>query len=247
MKKVGLVKIGGNILESQQNISTTISQLNVLLYKLKKFQKIIIIPGGGEYANFVRYIDNNLSIGDTLAHWEAILAMDKNAENLHRQFPLILLIDNFSNLYEHVREQSATPKLIIFQPFFFLYNNNELPHDWNVTSDSIALYLAFKLKLNICYLIKDIDGIFDNKGKIISLLTTKEFEELKKSNQLAQMDNRPNGIKNQSTPIDSYCLQLVERYGISCVLLNGASSKDRIVQYFTKSKNKICTKIKPTK
>ncbi|GAI77890.1 unnamed protein product, partial [marine sediment metagenome] len=49
-----IVKIGGKILENSESIESTISQLKGILHRNSLISKIIIIPGGGSYANFIR-------------------------------------------------------------------------------------------------------------------------------------------------------------------------------------------------
>jgi aspartokinase-like uncharacterized kinase len=241
----GLVKIGGSVLENPSTISSTISQLNKLLYKQKRFKNIIIIPGGGSLANFIRYIDKKLDIGDDLAHWEAILSMDKNADILHRQFSSTILLEHISNLNDRVKKRAGNPQLIVFKPFHFLYEDDTLAHSWNITSDSIAVYIAFKLGLKECYLIKDIDGIIDKEGNVIPEVTVEELRALKQENELADIGISRKSLKEESTPIDYYCLKLLEQHEISCILLNGASSTPRIIQYFTKNRTQSTT-ITPT-
>lgn len=241
-----LVKIGGSILENQNAISSTILQLDKLLHKGKRCKNFIIITGGGSFANFVRYIDNKLNIGNDLAHWEAILSMDLNAEGLHKQFPSTSICDNFSGLTKKMNENSSKHHLLIFKTFNYLYKKDILPHSWNITSDSIALHIAFQLGLKKCYLIKDVDGIINVKGDIIKELSVDEFRMLKESKKLAEVDSNAENLKEQSIPIDSYSLKLIDEYGIPCVILNGSPSKQRILQYFTNNQT-LYTSLNPTK
>lgn len=240
------MKIGGSILENPTAVSSTIAQLDDLLHKRKSFKSIVIITGGGSLANFVRYIDNELNIRDDLAHWEAILSMDKNAEILHQQFPSTSILENYSTLMEKMNEKSSNPQLLIFKTFNYLYEKDPLPHSWNITSDSIALHITFQLGLKMCHLIKDVDGILNNQGNIIEELSVNEFRKLRESNKLAKTGSDATDLKEQSVPIDSYSLELIEEYGIPCVILNGGSSKRRIFQYFTKNKA-LYTILNPTK
>ncbi|TFF97468.1 MAG: hypothetical protein EU541_08195 [Promethearchaeota archaeon] len=246
MKKLALIKLGGSILEDQGAISSTIGQLNFLL-RNRIFKNIIIITGGGSYANFIRYIDTKLDLEDDLAHWEAIISMDKNAEDLHQKFPSTLLCENLSDLYNLIDKKSTKSNLIIFKPFNYLYESDILPHSWMITSDSIALHFSYKFQLEKCFLIKNIDGIIHINGNTIPNLTVKEFKTLKETNKFADIGENNNLLKKKTTPIDPYSLKLIERYGIPCIILNGTSSQQRIKQYFNKNSNQISTTIFPTK
>jgi len=211
-------KIGGKILENSKNLECTISQLKKL-YEDNTLQKIIIIPGGGSYANFIRSLDKKLVLGDDLAHWMAIFSMDYNGKDLKLLFP-------------------------IFLPYNYLKKKDELPHSWDVTSDSIAIYIANKLNLNECYLIKDIEGIHNKNNEVIKEISTIQYRELKKSGGLVEIGLNQYNLK-KSKPIDSYLLTLIDKYKISCILLNGTLKNSRIINYFKNNEleNQVYTKI----
>ena len=230
-------KIGGKILENSKNLECTISQLKKL-YEDNTFQKIIIIPGGGSHANFIRSIDKKLVLGDDLAHWMAIFSMDYNGKDLNRKFPDFECVDDFEKI------QSAKRILCIFLPYNYLRKKDELPHSWDVTSDSIAIYIANKLNLNKCYLIKDIEGIYNNNNEVIKEISTIQYRELKKRGGLAEIGLNQDNLK-KSKPIDPYLLTLIDKYKISCILLNGTLKNSRIINYFRNNEleNQVYTKI----
>ena len=159
-----IFKIGGKILEDFGNLSTTISQLE-RLYKEDKIQKIILIPGGGSIANFIRNVYNELKFTEELAHWMGILSMNYNGIALSEKLPEVEIVENFECLNE------LDKVFCIFLPYQYLKANDKLPHSWEVTSDSITLFLAKEIGLNPCFLIKNVDGIFNDKNEII-----KEFD-----------------------------------------------------------------------
>jgi len=232
-------KIGGKILENSKSLECTISQLKKL-YEDNTLQKIIIISGGGSYANFIRSIDKKLVLGDDLAHWTAIFSMDYNGKDLNRKFPDFECIDDFEKI------QRAKRIFCIFLPYNYLRKKDELPHSWDVTSDSIAIYIANKLQLNECFLIKDVEGIYNKNNEIIKEISTIQYRELKKSGRLAEIGLNQDNLK-KSKPIDSYLLTLIDKYKISCILLNGTCTiqNSRIINYFKNSEleNQVYTKI----
>ena len=224
-----IAKIGGKILENPEDLDFTISQFKLLLKK-KIIQQIIIIPGGGKFSNFIREIDDKLDIGDDLAHWMAIYAINQSGKMLNKEYPNIEITDNFKEL------QKFKNPLSIFLPFNYLYQTDELPHSWDVTSDSISLYLAHKLELNECYLIKDVDGIINDKNQVIKELSIMEYKNLKKLDMLANIRTNHEDLK-RSKPTDQYSLTLIDKYKITCIILNGTNKKSRILSYFERSKN----------
>ncbi|MFX1260149.1 MAG: hypothetical protein ACFFAN_20050 [Promethearchaeota archaeon] len=233
-----IVKIGGKILENSEDLNATITQFKKLLSK-KRIQKIIIIPGGGSYANFVRKVDLRLNIEDDLAHWMAILAMEQNGIFLSQQYKEIKCIKNIDEL------KKSNLTISVFLPYEFLSRNDELPHSWDITSDSITLYIASQLGIDECLLIKDIDGIFTIENEFIKEISTKEYKKLKNSNKLSFLRQNDERLKH-SKPIDSYLTKLIDKYKIPCVILNGKTKNKRILDYFDKSikdQDKFFTKI----
>ena len=236
--KEALFKIGGKILENSNSIKSTFSQLTQL-YEEQILQKIIVIPGGGSFANFVRSLDEVLQIGDDLAHWIAIYSMNYNGIMLNRKYPDLESIEKLKTF------QDAKQIFCIFLPYSFLREDDTLPHNWDVTSDSIALYVANKLKLSQCFLIKNIDGIFNIDKELIKSISTFKYSELKSSNQLANIIEDDSHVK-KSKPIDPYLLKLIEKYKTPCYILNGRSNNQRIVEFFNSAvpdEKKIYTKI----
>lgn len=236
--KTALFKIGGKILEDLDNLDSTISQLEQL-YNENLIEKIILIPGGGSFANFIRKIYNDLKFTEEIAHWMGIISMNYNGLELNKKFPNIEVIENYDKLKEDRKI------FCVFLPYEFIKENDKLPHSWDVTSDSISLLIAKELELNECYLIKDVDGILNNKNQIIKEISASEFNEMKESGKLAESFSKIELLKKITTPIDPYVSTLIDKYKISCIILNGAINSHRILNYFklTKPEDKIYTKI----
>jgi aspartokinase-like uncharacterized kinase len=234
-----LVKIGGKILEDRENLAFTIYQLNEII-KSNIVRKIIIIPGGGSYANFIRKLDNKFKLGNDLAHFMAIYAMELNGRELNKRYTNLLCISRFKKLI------TTHNSIVIFLPYTFLVKHDEVPHSWEVTSDSISLFLAYKLGINLVLLIKDIDGVYLKEGnKILKETSTRDYKNLIVNNRLANLNIATKKMK-KTTPIDSYLLHLIDRYHISCILLNGTPPNYRIIDFFDQSKKeeeKVFTKI----
>ena len=236
--KEAVFKIGGKILENSNNIKSTFSQL-AQLFEKEILQKIMVIPGGGSLANFVRNLDDALQIGDDLAHWSAIYSMNYNGIMLNRKYPNLESIEKLKTF------QDAKQMFCIFLPYSFLREDDTLPHNWEVTSDSIALYVANKLKLSQCFLIKNIDGIFNIDKELIKSISTFKYNELKSSNQLENIIENDSNIK-KSKPIDSHLLKLIEKYKTPCYILNGTPNNQRIINFFNTDihdEKKIYTKL----
>ena len=225
-----IFKIGGKILEDTEDLDSTISQLTQL-YDKGIIKRIILIPGGGSQANFVRKAYSELKLTEELGHWMAIISMDYNGIELGKKFPELHVIEDINKLKKLDRTLS------IFLPYQFLKEIDILPHSWDVTSDSISLFLAKELEIPHCFLIKDIDGILNSENRVIKEITTSVFKKMKDSGKLSESKSVDGELKNQSRPIDSYLLSLIEKWNFRCVILNGKSNTRRILDYFDESKS----------
>jgi aspartokinase-like uncharacterized kinase len=236
--KTALFKIGGKILEDLDNLDSTISQLKHL-FNEKLIQNIVIIPGGGSFANFIRKVYGELKFTEELAHWMGIISMNYNGLELHKKFPDLFVVEDFNKL------KKLNDSFCLFLPFQFLKNSDRLPHSWDATSDSITLYIAKELDLEECFLIKDVDGILNDKNQVIKEISTLQFKELKESGKLAHFRSDDAELKERSKPIDPYLITLIERHNISGIILNGSKNKTRILKYFQvgKPEERVYTKI----
>lgn len=106
---------------------------------------LLIIPGGGPFANLVRQV----RVDDDTAHWMAIAAMEQYG----------WFISSFGFL---TTDRMAVPlATTVFLPYRCLRSTDVLPHTWDVTSDTIAAWVAGMLHLDLL-LLKSVDGIFMN-------------------------------------------------------------------------------------
>jgi aspartokinase-like uncharacterized kinase len=235
-RKYALFKSGGKILENEAYLENSISQLNSL-YNNNNLDKIIIIPGGGTLANFVRNLDEKMVLGDEKSHWMAIHAMNFNGKKLASCYDHIETIEKIDAIKKKRRV------FAIFLPYQYLKSKDILPHNWQVTSDSIALYIAHELNFDRVYLIKDVNGIIRKDNSCIQEISTLELKDLKTKDQLLKMDDDILTKKN-SIPIDEYLPVLIDEYKIACIILNGAESAT-ITRFFLKNNDIISTQIIP--
>jgi aspartokinase-like uncharacterized kinase len=106
---------------------------------------LLVVPGGGPFARLVR----SMGIPDDPAHWMAILAMD--------QFGWYLASGGMP-----VTHDLSLPRGVeILLPYRAMHERDPLPHTWNVTSDTIAAWVARELGLGLLIL-KSVDGITRN-------------------------------------------------------------------------------------
>jgi hypothetical protein len=124
---------------------------------LARNRALVIVPGGGRFADQVRRADQRVGLSDSAAHWMAILAMDQYAHLLADLTPEAAVV--------HRQGEFAAGRVNVLAPSCWLRRADPLPHSWQVTSDSIAAWVARELDSRILILLKDVDGLFDRDPK----------------------------------------------------------------------------------
>ena len=141
-----VVKVGGSLYQRP----TALRRLMIQLEDLAQTRTLVVVPGGGPFADAVRGADRRFGLDDTAAHWMAILAMDQYAHLLARLAPAAVLVRGPGEV--------RARRLNVLAPAVWLRRSDPLPHSWSVTSDSIAAWIARELKAGGLVLLKDVDG-----------------------------------------------------------------------------------------
>lgn len=199
-----IIKIGGSIIQNQAS-----KKLFEVLNGLRQHFSFVILPGGGAFANLVRDYYKNHQLSDDRAHWMAILCENILGflilENLESGVPVFELSE--------IPNAIETSKIPVFLPFQHLFTQDPLPHSWDVTSDSIAAYLAETLQVQKLILIKDVDGIYSQDPKTSPKNGMTFLDRVNLNSNV--LSNLP------SCCIDSYLPVLLKSYGRSCYIVNG--------------------------
>lgn len=138
-----IVKLGGSLYQSPE-LSVWLDRLT----ELSNQQKILIVPGGGPFADQVRDAQSHFACSDSVAHHMALLAMS--------QFGLLLsdVCPTIQPFYYHTAQQQPDSPLSVWLPDKTLLAESNLPQNWDLTSDSLALWLAQQLRAVKLSLIK---------------------------------------------------------------------------------------------
>ena len=113
------------------------------LSEVSKKHKLIVVPGGGEFADVVRKIDKRFNLS----------AQCFTSDGDFRDGSIWFFAFRFDNGFlrvnqlENVQKILDLDKLPIFLPSNFMLNNDPLENSWDVTSDSIAAYIASQLHI----------------------------------------------------------------------------------------------------
>jgi hypothetical protein len=129
-----VIKVGGGLLAHAEHLSAVLA----VLAAEAAHARFLIVPGGGPFADAVRTADRQYPLGDDAAHWMAVLAMDQYAHLLATRHPDLTLVDTRAGI-DHALRAGRIP---VLAPSRWLREADPLPHSWDVTSDSIAAWLA---------------------------------------------------------------------------------------------------------
>ena len=128
-----VVKVGGSLFDRVAPLLDILREVG---------RPVLIVPGGGKFADLVR----RLAVSDTSAHWMAIAGME--------QFGWYIASHGIPAVASPVLPAEAT----VLLPYCALRKADPLPHSWNVTSDTIAAWVAYELSTDLI-LLKSVDGI----------------------------------------------------------------------------------------
>jgi aspartokinase-like uncharacterized kinase len=159
-----VIKVGGSLADNTQHAArntqhTTragLEQLCQTIAELGQRYRLLVVPGGGPFADTVRAAYRRYRLSETTAHCMAILAMDQYGYLLADLIPAAEPVVSLMAMHR-VCDAGRVPVLI---PSELVLYADPLPHSWDVTSDSIAAWLAGLVRPDRLVLLKDVDGLY---------------------------------------------------------------------------------------
>ncbi|MEQ1486190.1 uridylate kinase [Methyloglobulus sp.] len=143
-----VIKLGGSLLQSglfQQCLDKVES--------CYQGRTVVIVPGGGVFADQVRSLQQQLQFDDRTAHLMAILAMQQMALLIKGLKPRFKIAASISE----INKQSNQHNAVIWSPDVVELDNAEIPSSWDITSDSLAAWLAKTLDADELILVKSVN------------------------------------------------------------------------------------------
>ncbi len=218
-----VIKIGGSLSENPSMLKKLCKKLTEIAQK----HSVTVVPGGGKFADAVREADQRYALPAEAAHKMAISGMD--------QYGLLLaqIIPNSCATYSLVaaKQFSKRKAVPVFLPSRLMFTKNPLEASWDVTSDSIAAYVASCLKADKLILVTDVDGVFTSDPKKHS--AAKLIPRLS-ANELLAFAER--------TSVDKFLPKLLLKTHLDCYMVNGAYPER--VDAIIAGQNTTCTHIK---
>ena len=203
-----VVKIGGSLFP---NYAITLAD------KLKCTDSCIIL-GGGEFANLIRKYDDEMNFSDEINHWTAIDCMDIIAKLVNDKLDSTRLAFSIDEVND-ISDEGFTPIFVVSE---FLKSEDPFECSWDVTSDSIAAYVAHLLNANL-FIVTNVNGIYTQEPKepgstFISKIDAKTL------------------LTFQESSIDVMLPSLLLEFGTDCYVVNG-KFPERVLSLIDDNKN----------
>ena len=140
-----VVKLGGSLSYSDALVNCLDS-----VEKNYRGRAVVIVPGGGAFADQVRLAQQRWQFDDRTAHRMAILAMQQMALLLNGVKPDFALAGSVAEIRRSLQRQAC----VIWSPDNAELEQAAIPASWDITSDSLAAWLAKALGATELILVK---------------------------------------------------------------------------------------------
>jgi aspartokinase-like uncharacterized kinase len=145
-----VIKVGGSL-----GRGACLPELGARLVELGRGHGLLVVPGGGAFADVVREHDARFGLRPSTAHRMAVLAMDQYGLLLADLAPGCALVRTLGEAHACL----AGGGVAVLLPSEPLRHADALPHSWSVTSDSIAAWLTGQVGARLLVLLKDRHGM----------------------------------------------------------------------------------------
>jgi 5-(aminomethyl)-3-furanmethanol phosphate kinase len=139
-----VVKLGGSL--------ACTDHLRHWLRVLAEAGSLALVPGGGPFADQVRQLQQRCGFGDATAHCMALLAMEQFGHMLCDLQPGLAGAATIGQIHE-VLERGETP---VWMPSSMVLADPGIEQSWDVTSDSLAVWLGGQLGADKLLLVKSV-------------------------------------------------------------------------------------------
>jgi dihydroneopterin aldolase len=131
--------------------------------------RAVVVPGGGPFADAVRQAQPRMKFDDGAAHHMAMLGMEQFGHALASFHERLSATDNMADL-QRAQSEGNVP---IWLPARMALQAADIPPSWQVTSDSLAAWLAGKLNAARLVLLKQVE--LSRQPVAVSELVEKEI------------------------------------------------------------------------
>jgi 5-(aminomethyl)-3-furanmethanol phosphate kinase len=202
-----VVKVGGGLLrdEGLEGLSRACAEATEIAAR----RPVLVVPGGGPFADAVRAVDEQVGLDDATAHALALRAMDQ----------LGVLVRPLLPAAELLAELVAPRRLGLLQAAPAFAGRPDVPGSWTVTSDSLAVLAAAAIGADEAVLLKSVDGVlgrWPSGDPALPALTADELRGLQ--------------ARGGGRAVDAYLPEAVRHTGVAVVVRAPGGSGTRITR-----------------
>ena len=191
-----VVKIGGGLLRAEGLDGLRRACADAT--QLAANRPVLVVPGGGPFADAVRAVDAQVGLADEVAHALALRAMDQLGVLLRPLLPDAELLTDLA----------APPSaLAVVQAAAAFADRPEVPESWAVTSDSLAVLAAGVIGAEEAVLLKPVAGVlarWPSQDLPLPALTAADLQALQ--------------ARGDGGAVDAYLPEAVRRTGVAVVV-----------------------------
>ncbi|HET7047243.1 MAG TPA: hypothetical protein VFI54_03150 [Solirubrobacteraceae bacterium] len=190
-----VVKVGGGLLSDQglEGLRRACTEATEIAAR----RPVLVVPGGGPFADAVRALDGRVGLDDATAHALALRAMDQ----------LGVLLGPLLPAAELIADLVAPRALALLQVAPAFTGRPGVPESWTVTSDSLAVLAAAAIGADEAVLLKPTDGVlaqWPSDDAPLPALTADELHALQ--------------AHGGARAVDAYLPEAVRRTGVVVVV-----------------------------
>lgn len=126
-----VIKIGGSLAETGR-LASVLAMIGGARIP------VVIVPGGGPFADAVRDLQSKMQFEDSVAHRLAMLAMEQMAECIVSRQPGMTVARSLEDISEAVMDG----QIPVWAPLQMIGDDKTIPESWDATSDALAARLA---------------------------------------------------------------------------------------------------------
>jgi aspartokinase-like uncharacterized kinase len=180
-----VVKVGGGLGRGAGD--DALRALCTTLGELGERHPLLVVPGGAWFADAVREADRGFGLPATTSHHMAVLGMEQFGWLLSELIP---------GAERSAEARAGAGRTTVLLPGALALDS--LPASWQVTSDSIAAWVAGEAGAGRLVLVKEVDGLFADwppRGEPLPRLTVAELAALRPGGVDAYL---PTALANRS-------------------------------------------------
>lgn len=201
-----VVKVGGALLrdEGLEGLRRACAEVT----EIAEERPVLVVPGGGPFADAVRAVDERVGFDDATAHLLALRAMDQLGLLLSPLLPGAELLDDL-----------VTPRSLGLLGAAAAFEGRAgIPESWAVTSDSLAVFAAAAIGAREAVLLKSVGGVhgrWPSDDPPLPALTADDLHALQ--------------VRGGGRAVDAYLPEAMRRTGVAVVVRAPGGTGTRII------------------